>query len=290
MAGRVKRRQLKETLLERITVDTGYDKPKGIVAGFIPACEFVEVSEIIANLAYVLSTRGAVVCAVDFKVFYPNLCDWLGGVTADKKGSGLIRLLNSDRAEVRTIVQETDEKNIFLIAPSPNDDIEDYFNFSIEDVTRIITMLKETFDVVLIDIPNNPGLEFFAGALMGCQKGFFVASERVDAPRNIQKLMDFAFRITNNARYFNNLILARQQSFIYDWGTLTGTQMGDGKDGVNMRVAANIPYNREAQQCALDGNVYIRDGSLVKRGLARAGKRFMNEMVSIADLILEVGG
>lgn len=287
MAGSRKRGEIRDTLLDKISVDIGYDKPKGIVAGFIPACEFVEAGEIIANLAYVLATRGVVVCAVDFKVFYPNLCDWLGGVAADKKGDGLIRLLNSDRTQVCSIARETDNKNIFLIAPSPNDDIEDYFSFSVEDVARIIFMLKETFDVVLIDIPNNPGLEFCVGALMHCQKGFFIASERVDASRNIQKLMDFAFKITNNARSFNNLILARQQSLVYDWSPLIDTLMGDEKDGVKLRVVASVPLNREAQQCALDGKVYIRDGSLINRNLAKAGKIFANEIVNISNEILE---
>ena len=288
MAGRIKHSELKDTLLEKISVDVGYDKPRGIVAGFIPACEFVEAGEIIANLAYVLSMRGVVVCVVDFKVFYPNLCDWLGGVASDKKGNGLIRLLNSDRTEVRSIVQETDNRNIFLVAPSPNDDIEDYFSFSVDDVSRIISMLKETFDVVLIDIPNNPGLEFCVGAFMHCQKGFFIASERVEAPRNIQKLMEFAFRVTENARSFNNLILARQQNLVYDWSPMTDTLMGDDKDGVKMRIVAGLPFNRETQQCALDGKVYVRDGSIVNRSLVKTGKAFTIELMNIANVILEV--
>lgn len=289
MAGRGKHREITGALLEKISIDTGYDKPKGIVAGFIPAGEFAEAGEVIANLAYVLSTRGVVVCAVDFKVFYPNLCDWLGSVSYEKKGDGLIRLLNSDKTEVRSIARETDDKNVFLIAPSPNDDIEDYLNFSVEDVARIITMLRETFDVVLIDIPNNPGLEFCIGAIMNCQKGFFIAPERVDASRNIQKLMDFAFRITNNARSFSNLIMAHQQSLVYDWSTLTDTLMGDEKDGVKLRLIANVPFCRDAQQCALDGKVYIRDGSLINRNLARMGKNYVSEITRISDAILEVG-
>ena len=288
MAGWSISMDVRDTLLEKISSNPGYDKPMGIVAGFVPACEFVEACEIIANLAYVLARRGVVVCAVDFKVFYPNLYDWLGGVESAKKGNGLIRFLNSDRTEVREIAQETDEKNIFLIAPSLNDDIEDYLSFSIDDVNRIIAMLKEAFDVVLIDIPNNPGLEFFAGALMNCQKGFFIATERVDAPRNIQKLMEFALRITNNARNFSNVIMARQQGLVYDRSVLTGTRIGGDGDGVRLRIAANIPYSREAQQCALDGNVYIRDGSLAKRNFARAGKVFTAEIANLADMVLEV--
>jgi len=152
-------------------------------------------------------------------------------------------------------------------------------------------MLKETFDVVLIDIPNNPGLEFFIGAMMNCQKGFLIAPERVDAQRNIQKLMEFALRITNNARNFNSVILARQQGLVYDRSMLTGTRVGGERegDGVKMRLAANIPFIREAQQCALDGSVYIRDGALANRNLTKAGKTFAREIDGLAGMVLEVG-
>ena len=285
-----KRGEIKESLLDKISIDTGYDKPKGIVAGFVPACEFVETGEIIANLAYMLAARGVVVCVVDFKVFYPNLCDWLGGVTADKKGDGLVRLLNSDRAEIWSIARGTDDKNVFLVAPSPSDDIEDYLNFSIDDVARIISLLKEVFDVVLIDIPNNPALEFCVSALMCCQRGFFLAAERIEAPRNIQKLADYASRITGNIRSFNNIILAQRQNLVYDENALMETRMGGDKDGVKLQVTAHITFNREAQQCALDGKVYVRDGSLVDRRLAKAGKVFTDELLKIANVIMEVSG
>jgi cellulose biosynthesis protein BcsQ len=279
---------IKDSLLNRIAIDTGYDKPKGIVAGFIPACDFIETSEMVANLAYVLSERGVVVCVVDFKVFYPNMFDWLGGVGADKKGDGLIRLLNSDRIEVKSIARATDDQNVFLVSPSPNDDIEDYFNYSVEDVGRIIGILKEAFDVVLIDIPNNPALEFCVGALMHCQRGFFVASERIDASRNIQKLMEFAFTFTDNVRSFNSIIMARYQGLIFDDSQLTDTRLGGAKDGVKLRMAARVPYSRDAQQCALDGKVYVRDGSFASRKLGKDGKIYTNQIASIANMLLEV--
>ena len=283
-----KRRKIEDTLLEKISVDLGFDKPKGIVTGFIPACEFAEVSEIIANLAYLISNRGVLVCVLDFKVFYPNLFDWLGGVEANKRGDGLIRLLNSDRTAVKSVAQETENKNVFLVAPSPNDNIEDYLNFGVEDVARVISMLKEVFDVVLIDIPNNPSLEFCVGALMHCQRGFFVASERVDASRNIQKLVDYTLRMTNNIQSFNNLIIAKQQNLIFNGNTLTDVRMDDDVNGLKMRILTKLPFLREVQQCALDGKVYVRDGSLVSQKLAREGKSYTEGLNKIADTILEV--
>ena len=267
--------------IEKITsADAGYDKPKGIVVGFVPVCDFVENGEIIANLAYVLSTRDAAVCVVDFKVFYPNLFDWLGGAAANKKGEGLIRLLNSDRTEIKSISQKTDDNNVFLVSPSPNDDIEDYFNFSISDIKRVILALKEAFDVVLIDIPNNPPLEFCVGALMNCQRGFFVASERVDASRNIQKLMEYMLKITVEVRNFNSIIIARRQGLPYDENALSNLEVFGGEGSFDkLRVAAKLPLLRSVQESALDGKVYIRDSALINKGFAR-------EVSNIARIIM----
>jgi MinD-like ATPase involved in chromosome partitioning or flagellar assembly len=286
MDGKGSRKELTDTLVERFVIDSGYDKPKGIVVGFISACEFAETGEIIANLAYLLSSRGYTVCAVDFKVFYPNLFDWLGGVAADKKGDGLLRLLNSDRTEIKSVANETDDKRVFLIAPSPNDDIEDYLNIDINDIKRVTLLLKETFDIVLIDIPNNPPLEFCAGAIMNCQKGFFVVPERIDAPRNMLKLLNFTSKFTNNAESFNNIILSHKHDMVYDENVLTEEIKREGKDSIKLRMVARIPFIKESIQCALDGKVYIKDGSFVTRKLMGDGKRFNEEMTYIAEVIL----
>lgn len=276
---------------ERVSTELEYEKPKGFVVGFVPACEFVENGEIIANLAYVIAGRSYTVCVVDFKVFFPNLFDWLGGVNSNQKGEGLIRLFHSDRTEIKDVSQKTNSEQVFLISPSPNDNIEDYLNFSIEDVKRVILLLKEAFDVVLIDIPNNPPLEFCLGALMNCQRGFFVASERVDALRNIQKLSDFALKVTDNITSFNGIILSRQQEFNYDINALSSIEMkvddrkkDKTKDDIKknkLRVVAKIPFIKAAQGCALDGQVYIRDASF-------ANKVFTREISKLANIVLEV--
>jgi cellulose biosynthesis protein BcsQ len=276
-----------DVLLDKLNLDFSYDKPRGAIAGFISVSDFSESSEIIANLAYLLASYGSTVCVVDFKVFYPNLVDWLGGVSADRKGEGLIRLLNSERTEVRNIARKTDDKNVFLISPSPNDDIEDFLSYSVEDVGRIIGLLKETFDIVLIDIPNNPAFEFCIGAMMYCHKGFFIASERTDAPRNIQKLLEFALKITGNAECFQNIILSHQQGLIFDEKTFTDPVLRYGKNSAGPRIIARLPLSKESLQCALDGNVFIRDGSYISKKFMKEGKRLTSELMSIAGIIWE---
>ena len=278
-----RRSQIAGSFVERISADLEHEKPKGFVVGFIPVCEFVENGEIIANLAYVIASRGFTVCVVDFKVFYPNLFDWLGGVSSNRKAEGLIRLLHSDRTEIKDITQKTDDEHVFLVSPSPNDDIEDYLNFSIEDIKRVILLLKEAFDVVLIDIPNNPTMEFCLGALMYCQRGFFVASERIESMRNIQKISEFALKVMDNIRSFSSIILARQQEFNYDTNALSSIDIIGSGEKNRLKVTAKIPFIKSAQECALEGKVYIRDSSVVNKVFAR-------EMSRLTDIILEVNG
>lgn len=277
--------KLNKALEKVVSSDAGFDKPKGIVTGFVAVSDFAENSEIIANLAYALARTGLTICVVDFKVFYPNLFDWLGGVTADKKGDGLIRLLNSERTEVHSVALKTDDENIFLISPSPNDDIEDYFNFSVDNVKRAIMIMKESFDVVLIDIPNNPPLEFCVGALMNCQRGFFVASERVDASRNIQKLMEYALKVTNEIKNFNNIIITHRQGLVYEESALSNIAMSGGATKKEtLRVAAKVPLLPATVASALDGKVYLRDGGTF------INKAFAREIGKVAAIVMEGGG
>ncbi|GHU50726.1 hypothetical protein AGMMS49975_02340 [Clostridia bacterium] len=264
---------------ERImSSDTGYDKPKGIAAGFVSVCDFAESGEIIANLAYLLAKKGIVVCIADFKVFYPNLFDWIPGVSAEKQGDGLIRLLNNDRAEVKSAAQKTDDENIFLVSPSPNDDIEDYLNFSVSNIKRVISTLKETFDVVLIDIPNNPPFEFCLASLMSCHHGFFVASERVDAPRNIEKLLNYALSLTDEVRSFCNIIISRRQGLLFEENAFSGIRLKNKAGYDKLRVAAKLPFLPSVQESALSGELYLRDAVL-------PNKEFSREINKISDLI-----
>jgi len=103
--------------------------------------------------------------------FYPNIYKLLD-CEANAAGKGLIRICRSDKVDIRDVINETKYKNLYLLSPSPSDPMEDYFDFQLDDVDRVITTLKETFDFVLIDIPNNPPLEFCISSVKNCNVGF----------------------------------------------------------------------------------------------------------------------
>lgn len=80
--------------------------------------------------------------------------------------------MKSDKVDFRDELQQTKYDKLFLLTPSPQDLMEEYFDFEFENIERVITTLKQMFDIVLIDIPNNPPLEFCLGAMKYCHIGF----------------------------------------------------------------------------------------------------------------------
>lgn len=88
------------------------------VIGFLPACEGTDQAMLIGNLGYLLAQQGFNTCIVDFKVFNPNLY-YLFGVDPPARGKGLIRVLKSDKADMREDIDPTSEENLYLLSPVP---------------------------------------------------------------------------------------------------------------------------------------------------------------------------
>lgn len=238
------------------------------VVGFIPACDFVDNALLISNLGYLLSKKGLNTCIVDLKVFYPNLYQFLN-VTPNKKANGLIKVLKSDKVDYRSEVQSTKYERLHLLSPSPRDLIEEYFDFDFEHLKRVITTLKHMFDIVLIDIPNNPPLEFCIGAMKYCHIGFFTASERVESVSNMVKLLDFAASIGISPAKFTSVVLMNMQDIQFDYKVIN-------ESGFN--IVAAFPLIKAATARALEGRLYVKDNPYIN-------KYFYKEINRLADLL-----
>ena len=245
-------------VLDKISRDYEIRKPRIDVAAFIPACDFVENGQLISNLAYALAYNDLNVCVVDFKVFYPNLFNWLN-VAPNKKGEGLMRILKNYRNDIKSVITPTLERNLFLLSPSPYDSIESYYSFEFRHVETVINVLRENFDVVLIDVPNNPPLEFCLGAMMNCMQGFFTAAERTDVLANLIKLLHHAGSVGISEAKFLEVIFMNTFDTVFDYSALKAS---------NFFVAARLPFIKEAWECPLEGRLYLRDAQLVNKTYA----------------------
>lgn len=265
-------------ILERISPKTDFrddshmNKLHNGVAGFISATDFTDNAMLISNLGYLFSQNGYNTCVLDFKVFYPNLYNYLD-VAPNKKGRGLLPVLKSDRIDIRTEINVTKYENLYLLSPSPQDLIEEYFDFEIADVSRVISILKSVFDVVLVDIPNIPPLEFCVGAMENCNIGFFTASERIDAINNMTRFLDYASTLGIGTAKFANAVFMNTQDLGFDYDIIKKMQI---------KIVAELPLIKSTVTDSFEGKLYIKDDALVNQ-------YFYKQLENIARTVINLG-
>lgn len=225
------------------------------VVGFLAASDFADNGAIISNLGYLLAEKNLNVCIVDFKVFFPTLYNYLD-LEPNEKGKGLLTVLKDDKADIRKHINTTKYKQLYLLSPSPYDLIEEYLDFRFKHIQRIIEELKETFDLVLIDIPNNPPLEFCLATMKYVHRGFVTVSERIESIANITKLLDFAASIGITTSKFTNLIFVNALELNYDYGALKET---------NFKPVAILPLVKPVIEEYFKGNLYVKDSAIMNK-------------------------
>ena len=253
----------KTTPREQLDLDIQGSQLMYSVFGFVPATDCTDNVILLSNLGYALSQQGYNVCLLDFKVFYPNLYLYLD-IPHNPKGQGLLTVIKDDKADLREQINKTKYDRLFLLSPSPQDLMEEYFDIEMEKVSFVIESLKKTFDIVLIDIPNIPPLEFCLGAMKHSHVGFFTAAERVDALSGITRLLDFADSLGISVKKFTNVIFTNLQHVKFDFSSLE--KLGFG-------IIACLPMVKGAITDALEGKLYLKDNPLVsgayKKGLGQ---------------------
>ena len=239
------------------------------VFGFIPASDFVDNSILISNLGYLLAQQGLNTCVLDFKVFYPNLYQSLD-VEPRKKGRGLLKVLKSDKIDIRDEITVTKYDRVYLLSPSPQDLMEEYFDFDLEAVERVIQTIKNMFDIVLIDIPNNPPLEFCLGALKASHMGFFTASERLDTYINMVKLLDFMDSVGISPAKFSNLIFMNLQGIEFDYEVFKKS---------NLNIVAALPLVKGLVLNSFEGRLYVKDDPFLN-------KKVKNQLDNLVKILI----
>ena len=243
----------KTTPRQRLDLDVQGSNLMYSIIGFIPATDCTDNVILLSNLGYSLSQSGYNVCLLDFKVFNPNLYLYLD-MPHNQKGHGLLTVLKDDKIDLREQVNKTKYDGLYLLSPSPQDLMEEYFDFELEQVSFVIDSLKKMFDIVLIDIPYIPPLEFCLGAIKHSHIGFFTAAERVDALSGITRLLDFAGSLGLSVSKFTNVIFNNVQNVKFDYSSL---------EKLKLNIVACLPMVKGAISDALDGKLYLRDNTLV---------------------------
>ncbi len=240
------------------------------VIGFLPVSDFTDNGMLISNIGYLIAEKNLNVCILDLNVFYPSLYNYLD-IQPNEKGYGLLKILKDDKADIRNQINVSKYKQLYLVSASPYDLIEDYLDFSFDDVKRVIDELKDSFDIVLIDIPNNPPLEFCLAAMKYVHRGFITAGERLESIPNSIKLLNFVASLGITTSKFTNLIFTNTMDINYDYGALKDSQL---------TVVANLPLVKQGVEIYLEGGLYCKDSALTN-------KQYMKNIKKIVDIILE---
>lgn len=274
---RGKQRETIADILDKITpkaslgIDNNLNKIIYNVIGFMPITDFADNGLLLSNLGYLIAKEKLNTCIVDFKVFYPNIYQYLD-VEPNEKGQGLLSVLKNDKEDIRKQIITTKYKSLYLLSPSPYDLIEEYLEFKLDTIKRVITELKDMFDIVLIDIPNNPPLEFCIGSMKYIHRGFFTSAQRTENTINMLKLMDFAKSIGITTAKFNNVIFLNIQDIQYDYNPIT--QMG-------FNVVAKLPLVKNAISDYLMGSLYIKDSGLIDKAYILGMKQLVNIITAV---------
>jgi len=237
------------------------------VIGFIPASDCSDSSILLVNLAVAIAQKGFNTCILDANVFYPRVYKLLD-CEANAAGKGLIRICRSDKVDIKDVINETRYKNLYLLSPSPSDPMEDYFDFQMDDVDRVINSLKEAFDFVLIDIPNIPPLEFCVSSIKNCNVGFFIWGERIDCPQNTNRLLEFIGSLGIGVSKLMNVIMNNLYGIKYDKTII---------EDMKLKLIAEFPFVSGAIDLSLEGRVYITDSLIINKKY----KESMNLLVNL---------
>lgn len=238
------------------------------VVGFLPCGDYTDCAHHILNIGTYLAMQEKNVCIVDAQVFYPCIYRLLD-TPLEQKGRGVLKLLRDDRVDIREEIKKTSIDNLYLVSASPFDAMEDYFDIDESAIERMFTSLKEVFDIVLVNIPNNPPLEFCYVTVKTMSVGFLMWSQRQECPVNTKRLFHFLNSIGISTAKLGNVIYCNSGDVSFDISVV---------NNMGLKLIANFPYVSQVFDLALEGKVYIRDATFLD-------KRYKNALMQLGRVL-----
>lgn len=240
-------------------------------------------STIAANTAHILSKYNLVegksdtltdlvICVVDMNVFNPVQYQLLS-VEGQEKGKGLLDALISGPGHVpENLIRVSN--TLSLLSASPFDDIYEYYDTTSESISQVIDYLKDHFDIVIIDIPNNPPSPFCYETLKWCNKVFAIWNEHVTIYQHTKRLIDF----------FNSIKIRNKITHvIFNKKTrtpLTADRIDELVKKLGLKLLTIIPYSQDLVNDSLNGTLYIEQG-ILKRDIKKSYLKVCSEITQI---------
>lgn len=261
------------------------------VVGFMSMTGGAGSSTIVANIAHILSNYNLmkkkkesltdlVICVVDLNVINPIQYQLLGQEEPEKE-FGLHNIFVSGPTKISSNMLRV-SNTLSVVTASPNDDIYEYFDTTARNVSDMIEYLKDHFDIVILDIPNQPASPLCYEAIKMCSKVFVIWDESINIFRNTERLIDF----------FNKIKIRNKISHvIFNKKTKTPLDIEHIEELVKklgLKLLGIIPYSQNIVNDSLSGKLYMEHG-ILKKDIKRAFMKVCSEItqVRLSNIIRE---
>ena len=242
------------------------------VVGFFPATNSVSVAPHICNIAIELGARGYKVCIVDMKLHFPNIYLLLGEKPLPE-GTGISKMFRFDTADIRDNIIVSKHRNVYILGSSPDEPIEKYFDTTRQEISRVLQEAKGKFDIVLVDIPLTPQSYHTTQAIKECDKGFICWGERIEAPQNTKKLLEFFTSISHGMAKFNKVLMCDTVGSRFPTEVIKELDMG---------YIGDFPLSKQLVDSTLEGRPYIENAVF-------KSKKYKNTLAIVCNNIIGKG-
>lgn len=249
-------------------------------------------STIVANVGHILSKYNLihkkndsltdmVVCIVDFNVFNPMQYQLLSAKVPDK-GVGLQEIFISGTKNISPNLIRL-SNTLSLVTASPNDDIYEYFDVTTTGVNELIVYLKEHFDVVLIDIPNQIASPLCYETIKCCSKTFLVWDENISIYQSTKRLLKF-FKDIKIRNKFTHIIFNKKTRT-----SMAIEHIEDLAKKVGLKLLTIIPYSQDIVNDNLNGTLYVEQG-VIRKDIKKGLMKICSEIIQIKLSNIVSGG
>lgn len=250
--------------------------PDNIVS-FIGAAGGTGVSTLVANVATTLKDKGYSVLVIDANILYPSQYNFLGYKLENKNVHDLVSFMNGKCNIGESIRNEKDISLLFANNRTIMDLISIDKMDKVDAFSKSLDVIRDFFDVVLIDVPNALMLDIVHTCLYVSDSIYLVWDEALDCIPNTEILKKNMLMCGVSYDTKLKLIINKRTSVQYPKLAV---------DKLGLDLVSVVPFEVSIIDTGLSGGVYVKSGA----SMSKNASEFVSCVDRICDRILTDAG
>lgn len=247
------------------------------VISFMSVSGGAGASTVVANVATTLKGRGYSVLVIDVNILYPSQYSLLGYNIESKEINDIVSFM-SGRCTIGEAIRNN--KDVSLLSAN-NRTIMDLISVDkmekVGELGKAIDILRDYFDVILLDIPNQLTLDIVHTCLYLSDMIYLVWDESLDCIINTEVLKKSMLMVGVNYDSKLRIVLNKRTSVQYPRSIIEQS---------NIELVSVIPFEVSVIESGLAGGAYVKVGA----SFSPNAKVFIDCMEQIAEKILVDAG